>query len=576
MVVKRTSTRSKGNRQVSPTPVDTEPVSVSRESSEPIRTPLSPNEGTDVVAVPDRDDLDSVKRLRLQSGEYGGENNTSILAQRGVDRFKIQKKKIPNLLPGKRGRPKKSLMGETTGPLFRKIRDKRFLFKCVEVKPKYSKEAPFIPVYVPGILKVKPVSKTLREESLGFDQYAKVEVPENEEEKAGAGYERYFEQTYNGGKTHLTSDNTLAQLQALETHNLIRGIAQAKAKLSNAISWLSKLNMSLFPQWRFEIDQGFNLLFYGYGSKRNTLEQFAREHLINSEVSKERSKVVVINGYFPDLTIRSILTTIAIDSIGLSYCSITKPMEAVAAIRSHFEKDQSQRVIDKLYILVHNLDGENLRSSAAQQMFAGLCGIPQVTIVASIDNIRSSLLWDQADLSLMNFLWHELVTYAPYEAETSFESSPLLPLGAHVGGQISIRAVTHVLASLNDKAKGIFKLLLEAQVKSEDIPKKDPANEVQETFGKPLFGASFSKPAATDSKPSDEVDTGLSSDQLYTISRQKFLTSSLPAFQASLREFLDHGLIKETKSSTGTHYHVPAPIQSLKEILKMGELASLK
>ena len=54
------------------------------------------------------------------------------------------------------------------------------------------------------------------------------------------------------------------------------------------------------------LEENFNLLLYGLGSKRQLLHEF---HL--QQLSKEN--VVVVNGFFPSLTLKQILNSITND-----------------------------------------------------------------------------------------------------------------------------------------------------------------------------------------------------------------------------------------------------------------------
>jgi hypothetical protein len=48
---------------------------------------------------------------------------------------------------------------------------------------------------------------------------------------------------------------------------------------------------------------GFNLLFHGFGSKKELLESFAKAQLVDGSV-------VVINGYFPRLSLKELAATV--------------------------------------------------------------------------------------------------------------------------------------------------------------------------------------------------------------------------------------------------------------------------
>src|ERR1700722_14528116 len=46
---------------------------------------------------------------------------------------------------------------------------------------------------------------------------------------------------------------------------------------SNPPAWNGNFVKSLFSLFALELDEGFNILFYGFGSKRDVLNQFAAE-----------------------------------------------------------------------------------------------------------------------------------------------------------------------------------------------------------------------------------------------------------------------------------------------------------
>ncbi|TFY76968.1 hypothetical protein EWM64_g7044, partial [Hericium alpestre] len=59
-----------------------------------------------------------------------------------------------------------------------------------------------------------------------------------------------------------------------------------------------------FPRFRRELDEGFNLLFYGFGSKRNLLNAFAMDHC------RKHGHVVVVNGHQPHFALKDMISAI--------------------------------------------------------------------------------------------------------------------------------------------------------------------------------------------------------------------------------------------------------------------------
>lgn len=55
------------------------------------------------------------------------------------------------------------------------------------------------------------------------------------------------------------------------------------------------------------------------------------------------------------------------------------------------EKALRKNPKDRLYLLIHNIDGIMLRSSKAQDLLSCLANIPNVCVLASIDHINAPL-----------------------------------------------------------------------------------------------------------------------------------------------------------------------------------------
>lgn len=62
---------------------------------------------------------------------------------------------------------------------------------------------------------------------------------------------------------------------------------------------------------------------------------------------------------------------------------------------------------DRLYLLIHNLDGIMLRSSKAQDLLSCLASVPNICVLASVDHIN-------APLCMLHFLLHFFLTFIHY------------------------------------------------------------------------------------------------------------------------------------------------------------------
>ncbi|KFV09819.1 Origin recognition complex subunit 2, partial [Tauraco erythrolophus] len=316
--------------------------------------------------------------------------------------------------------------------------------------------------------------------------------------------EEYFE-AHSSSKV-LTSDRTLQKLQKRRLNQQTLHDLLKKAPLAYAaeIEELNQHHELQFSKWMLQLHLGFNIVLYGLGSKRDLLEKF-RTSMLQDCVH------LVVNGYFPSISVRSILNSITeevLDHIG----TFRSPLDQLEFISKKFQEDSSL----ELYVLIHNLDSQMLRGERSQQILAQLSSLPAIYLIASIDHINAPLMWDQAKLSLYNWLWYETTTFSPYVEETSYENSLLV----QQSGSLALSSLTHVLRSLTLNARGIFRLLAQDQLENKDNP----------------------------SYP------GLSFQDFYQQCREAFLVNSDLTLRAQLTEFRDHKLIRTKRGADGVEY----------------------
>ncbi|XP_023786583.1 origin recognition complex subunit 2 [Cyanistes caeruleus] len=339
------------------------------------------------------------------------------------------------------------------------------------------------------------------------------------EQKMSNLVEEYFE-AHSSSKV-LTSDRTLQKLRKRRfnqqtLHDLLKNAPLAYAA---EIRDLNQQHETLFSKWMLQLHLGFNIVLYGLGSKRDLLEKF-RTSLLQDSVH------LVVNGYFPSITVRSILNSITeevLDHIG----TFRSPLDQLEFISKRFKEDSSL----ELYVLIHNLDSQMLRGERSQQILAQLSSLPSIYLIASIDHINAPLMWDQAKLSLYNWLWYETTTFNPYVEETSYENSLLV----QQSGSLALSSLTHVLHSLTLNARGIFRLLAQRQLEKKDSP----------------------------SYP------GLSFQDFYQQCREAFLVNSDLTLRAQLTEFRDHKLIRTKRGADGVEYLlIPVDDSTLTDFLE--------
>ncbi|XP_030435529.1 origin recognition complex subunit 2 isoform X3 [Gopherus evgoodei] len=316
--------------------------------------------------------------------------------------------------------------------------------------------------------------------------------------------EEYFE-AHSSSKV-LTSDRTLQKLQKrkLDQQTLLVLLNKAPPAFTAELKELNQQHESLFSKWMLQLHLGFSIVLYGLGSKRDLLEKF-RTSLLQDSVH------LVVNGFFPSITVRSILNSITeevLDHVG----TFRSPLDQLDLIMKRFKEDSSL----ELYLLIHNLDSKMLRGDKSQQILAQLASLPNIHLIASIDHINAPLMWDQAKQSLYNWLWYETTTFSPYLEETSYENSLLV----QQSGSLALSSLTHVLHSLTPNARGIFRLLAQYHLENKDNP----------------------------SYP------GLSFQDFYQRCREAFLVNSDLTLRAQLTEFRDHKLIRTKRGTDGVEY----------------------
>uniref|UniRef100_A0A8D8IVH1 Origin recognition complex subunit 2 n=1 Tax=Culex pipiens TaxID=7175 RepID=A0A8D8IVH1_CULPI len=317
--------------------------------------------------------------------------------------------------------------------------------------------------------------------------------------------DEYFS-THSASKV-VTSDHTLDRLNTPrlphdQLFRLLRDL-RGSADHERAIHELHEEYEGYFAKWLFLMNEGFNILLYGLGSKRNLLQTFHRKVLANQPV-------LVINGFFPTLTIKDVLDAIANDILDLNLHS-GNHHEVVDAIEEEFRYLPETH----LFLIVHNLDGTMLRNGKAQNVLARLAKIENVHLLASIDHINTPLIWDSSKLSYYNFSWWDVTTMLPYTDETAFENSLLV----QNSGALALSSMKNVFQSLTTNSRGIFLVIVKHQL----------ANGGR---GNPHY-------------------PGMLFKDLYWNCREAFLVSSDLALRAQLTEFIDHKLVKVKRTVDG-------------------------
>ena len=372
---------------------------------------------------------------------------------------------------------------------------------------------------------------------------------------ANTAFDAYFALNH---KPSRTSTNVFSNLLTpLTAQEYAGSLVSSTTARSVQVPWLDpKSRDRLFPRLLFELDQGFNLLFYGAGSKRKVLNALAT-HLNQLEYD-----VIVANAFNPAFTIKDLLTSIENLPDIQEFPLATAPGVEGQTKRILKFFDSSDVDLD-LFLVIHNIEAPSLRNARAKSALIALASHPRIHIIASADNIAFTNLWSLSDIfnrksthssssssaststSLPGYAWlfHDLTTLSPYDFETAYadrstisgasqatkssRSNQDIP-GTGTSTAITIMtedAARHILLSVTQKAKKLFLLLGTKQL--EAMGNLEP-NKI------------------------DAKALAFDYSVLFNMARDDFVATSDTALRALMGEFKDHGMmVSVTQTVTG-------------------------
>ncbi|KAL7814521.1 origin recognition complex subunit 2 domain-containing protein [Trichoderma aethiopicum] len=335
-----------------------------------------------------------------------------------------------------------------------------------------------------------------------------------------------------------TSDNTLASLSLLSHDEYFAVLREHRDRHADSIDALEQLHAESFPQWAFELSQGFSICLYGLGSKRHLLRKFATYIHANAKrptnaSSNSSSKIVMVNGYAHTTNLREILSVVASAIDPAQRVPTSQPAVMIQNITSLLSAAKKLT----LTIVVNSIDAPPLRKPGAQAILAQLAAHPQVHLVASADTPDFPLLWDIGVRSGFNFVFHDCTTFAPFMAELDVVDDVHELLGRQSQRVNGREGVAFVLKSLTENAKNLFRLLVgEVLVAMED---------------------------------EGDEGVGLEYRMVYNKAVEEFICSSEMAFRTLLKEFHDHQMLTSRKDNLGTELlSLPFRKEDLEAILE--------
>ncbi|VEU20788.1 DEKNAAC101705 [Brettanomyces naardenensis] len=352
------------------------------------------------------------------------------------------------------------------------------------------------------------------------------------------GYEGFFEQQKLKIRKSSTNSMTMAPQISYDDFHRFNKLLDlfCPLQIHNLIAYYRQQ----YTQWLFELEEGFSLVFYGVGSKRQLLLDFVRNFLVDR--LPKNTKCIVANGYNLELHPRILLKTIW----KVVFNKGPPAWHMVDSVREL--KEEFNRYVDRkrLVILLHNIDGESLRQDKYHYILSGLSSIAQIHFVCSMDNLNTPLFWNSSMMSSFNFIWHNVTTFKPYTTEISFKD----PLNIGKSNEfVGSQGAKYVLSSLTSNAKNLYRNLLIRQ-----LEKIDSAIE-QDAENRGLIKGN--------------IKMSILFREFYDFCVGEFITSNEISFRTVLREFVEHKMCNLTRNTAGTEVlYIPFTVDEMEKILE--------
>lgn len=376
-------------------------------------------------------------------------------------------------------------------------------------------------------------------------------------------HERYFWQNKTGSSK--TSDNKIPSNALLNHDEYFQQMQSYDESHQEEREFLLSLHARSYDQWLFELEQRFSICLYGYGSKRQLLDDFA--HFVHGTL-ETTPKIVIVNGYVPEITLRDILTTIAEVLLPRHLQLPTLPMALLEVIeealslplpetpsmpkRKGKRAGPSSTAPTKIFLFINSLDSPPLRRQSTQSILARLVShhSHRISLLATCDTVNFPLLWDAPLRTQFRFIFHDCTNFTPYGAEIDIVDTVndlLGRSGRRVGGK---DGAAFVLRSLPSNARALFRVLVAEQVAAAE----------PDDFANPATGAGAEAdddgPGATaplsGRMANAAADGGVEFRLLYRKAVEELICTNENGFRTLLKEFYDHQMVESRRDALGT------------------------
>ncbi|KAF2071702.1 hypothetical protein CYY_006983 [Polysphondylium violaceum] len=366
---------------------------------------------------------------------------------------------------------------------------------------------------------VKLTKNFIKEKKRGKDEDEDIQNKDGEKEFIDVSYEEESDEDDDEDDKEVlkTSKKDLSGLRYMSTQDNYRILSQnpfpkhtkEKEALLDSYFKNGKTN-ELFN----ELLLGYNILLHGEGSKINLVKRFINEYT-------KKYPSIFVNAFLPNVDIKEI-----VDIISVKLFNNSKKYSTVnQQIRDLNTLSQEQPLYKHIFLIIYNIDGMALNSYSSQVLLSELAQIPNLHIIATIDNYNANLIWDVALDARFRWVRHSMPTYENYLKELLKESS------VYTGKEssLTLSSIESVLKSLTDTAKDVLKILINhtMELKQRECSKRN----------------------------------------LYELCFDEFLVSEESSLNSHLVEYIDHKMIREFTKHGETFLSVQMNKSLTKQVL---------
>ena len=284
-------------------------------------------------------------------------------------------------------------------------------------------------------------------------------------------------------------------------------------------SMLDRLRKEKYLNWLIELKSGFNLLFYGVGSKKSVLEDFGKLFCCRDP----QAITLRVNGFMDDLLMKQFMEKLVEVIINKTEKTAIRndrdPVKRAENVVRYLEEEGVQRNLRYryFYLIVHNITGKALRKKKIQRALSVLANCRFIHLIASIDHIHGMLMWDRNDLSSFHWIYHDITTFKHYFAEMELEQGETIKLS----NNSTNHGLEHIMSSLTPIHRDIIQILAEHQVANDGV--------------------------------------GLPQVTWYEQCENNMLVSNDLKFKQYITEFIDHNVIVKQKVQGNMLFTIPYP-----------------